>query len=305
MSLIYDADIPYDSPWFRYDGLEVVGDWMAEFNGIVLGGDGPYGITGVEGLADQPDMVTSDRGQLRRDGMTPGDDFLGGRSIVVGIEVTASEYVTFNEAMSDLQRALSPGIERGMVFQIPGVAQGERALVLCRPRKRKISIDQTYGIGKLAYATVEFFATDPRVYLAEIETASSGLPSNAGGMTFPMTFPLTFGASASGGTVLVDNQGTYSTPVVFRLDGPVTNPRISNLTTGQTLDLTIDIVAGDHLILDSRSRAVLLNSTASRYLALTGSSDWFDLAPGVNEITFRAETSTPSTLGISFRSAWV
>ncbi|MFN0028411.1 MAG: phage distal tail protein [Acidimicrobiales bacterium] len=140
------------------------------------------------------------------------------------------------------------------------------------------------------------------------DTASEGscsLPSAGGGLSFPLTFPRTYGAVATGGTILAVNAGSFDTGCTFRIDGPAVNPKIESVTAGKTLAINITLLVGEFLVIDTQYRTVLLGGTTSRYSSLDSTSRWFSLAPGTNEIAFRAATSTVASLTAVWRSAWL
>ncbi len=285
----------------------IAGPFTYELNGLGVGGPtSPYSVVQIDGLGDQPDTVTADRTQLRRHGLYPGDDFLQGRTITVTLEAVATATVDFNTAVNALMAAVAPANpEAPFVFQIPGVADGIVAYSSVRPRKRAMSVSSDYTLGNIATVDLELYATDPRLYDLDYATDSTGLPSEAGGMVFPLVFPLTFGMVGTGGSMIASNDGTFASPVVFRIEGPVQNPSIENVTLGRMLALDLTIGVGDYLLIDTKTRSVLLDGTASRYPDLTADSQWFDLAPGDNELQFQADVfQTGAQLSYSFQSAW-
>lgn len=153
---------------------------------------------------------------------------------------------------------------------------------------------------------MELIATDPLIYS---DTLSSGMTTlevaTVSGLTWPLSWPLSWGGSTQSGTINATNNGNTATPVVIRIDGPVTDPTIENVTTGSELSLSITVETGDFLLIDSGQRSVLLNGTASRYSTLDPGSTWFDLEPGLNTIRFAGASSTAGTLSITWRSAWL
>lgn len=280
-------------------------DWMCEYNSLAFGGTSPYNIVAITGLASQPGVTTSDRERLRRHGLLPGDDFLVGRSILLEIEVHATSTTTFNDAMQNLLTALIPGNEeQPFVFQVPGLASGLKAQINCRPRKRDIPLDRSY-YSSMGRAMIEFYATDPRIYLNLVQYDVTDMAVTGGGWNFNTTFDLDFGIAAMGGIIAAENMGTFSTPLVFRIDGPCVDPVIENSTTGHTLALSYTLNAGEYLLIDTETRSVMLNGTASRYSDLTSTSTWWDLPPGISNIVFRAATTDVAQLTITWRSAWV
>ena len=280
-------------------------DWQVEYRSLLTGGDTAYSLVQVEGLVDMPPVRPADLVLSRRHGAHPGDDFVDVRSIVLTYEIYAADNTAFAAAVEALQTAYRPGgDEQALVFQIPGVADGAKALVWCRPRRRQLPVNLEW-FHRLPIATIEMVATDPLVYANTESEASTTLPSAAGGLVFPIVFPRTYGASATGGSITCVNDGSFDTDPTFRIDGPATNPRIENLTAGKTIAVNITLASGEFLLIDVKSRTVLLGGTTSRFSFLDTSSRWFSLAPGSNSITFRASTSTAATLTARWRSAWL
>ena len=280
-------------------------DWQVEYRSLLTGGDTAYSLVQVEGLVDMPSVRPADQVLSRRHGAHPGDDFVDVRSVVLTFELYAADDTTFASVVEALQLAFRPGgDEQAMVFQIPGVADGGKALIWCRPRRRQMPVNLEW-FHRLPIATIEMVATDPLVYANTESEGSTTLPSAGGGMTFPETPPITFGTVSTGGTITAVNGGSFDTDVVFRVDGPATDPRIESLTAGKTIAVNITLATGEYLLIDTKSRTVLLGGTTSRYSFLDSSSRWFSLAPGTNEITFRASTSTVATLSARWRSAWM
>lgn len=282
----------------------VTADWQIEYGGLLLGDGTVFDIVRVEGLLDLPEVQTTDRQRLRRHGLVPGDDFLGGRKVTVTLEVYGESPEQFATDLQALGAAVRPGgDELPLVFRIPGVAGGGRRWVSCKPRRRSLPVDLDF-LYRMPVAVVEFHASDPRLYDASVTSGTSSLLTTDGGMAFPASFPLAFAATV-GGTVVATNEGTFPTPPQFRIDGPVVNPRVENATTGEVLAIDLELAAGEWLDIDTEARSVLLGGTASRYSSLAAGSSWWELPPGQTPVTFRASTSSTALLTVTWRSAWV
>lgn len=282
----------------------IAADWEMEYRDLVVGGDTAFSLRAIRGLLGVPGVVSSDQRRLRRHGLRAGDDFLGGKSVVVDLELKKDTDADLATALSEFSAAFRPGVEEApAVFQIPSIADGGKIRIGARIRRANIPIDlQTLYLRQ--EISLELFATDPRVYDNDLSTGSTTLPTAGGGLTFDATPDFTFGDTSTGGSIQATNAGSFPTPVTFRVDGPVQNPRIRNETLGRELRLALTVASGDYVVFDSESRTVLLNGTASRYSSLT-SSEWFDLEPGVNDITFLGATTAAGTLSASWRSAWI
>lgn len=284
--------------------MAVTTDWQMEFGSLLIGEETDYDIVEIEGLLDHPEVRSSDHERLRRHGLAPGDDFTGGRVVIVSMDVYGADTDAVATAVSNLQQAFRTGDEAALSFQIPGVAGGNLARVNARVRNRSLVIDRNFTAG-IPRAVVQFYATDPRIYTEAQPQVSTDIFAASGGITFNVVGNFNFPPSTESGTVTATNSGTFTTPTVIRLDGPVTNPSIENLTTDESMSLTITVAEGDYLEIDSAERTILLNGTASRYSALDAGSDWIDLPPGDNELKFRGSSGTTATMTVTWRSAWL
>lgn len=278
-------------------------DWEIEYRDLVMGGDNAISLLSIAGLLGARSISSSDQVRLRRHGMRAGDDFLLGKTVVVRLEVKGSTDADLASSLAALTAAFRPGVDEApFVFQLPPAAGGAKARIGARVRSTNIPVDlQTLYL--LPEVEIELFATDARLYANDLSTASTTLPTGGGGLTFDATPDFTFGATSTGGSFVANNAGGFPTPVTFRIDGPVQEPRIINQTQDRELRVDLTVADGDYILLDSESRTVLLNGTASRYKQLT-SSEWFDLEPGDNSISFLGATTAAGTLSAAWRSAW-
>lgn len=278
-------------------------DWQIEFNDLLTGDLTDYDLRLIEGVGGMAAIRTADQKLQRRHGLHPGDDFLDGRTITLEYDVTNADHAARVLLLDALFAAFKPGEdELPLVFQIPSIAGGGKRRINCRPRRRAMPIDLQF-LYSISEITLQLESTDPRIFDNTESTDMVSLPTAGGGLNFPSTFNRTFGAVSTGGTITANNAGTFDTPVVLRVDGPATDPIIENVTAGKTLELDIELGASDFIEFDTEERTVLLNGTASRY-SLLRRSGWFDLAPGNNQLDFRAATTTAATLTATWRSAW-
>lgn len=278
-------------------------DRQLTFGGVTLGTGRDYRIRSIDGLSAPP-VRSSDSARAGRHGISPGADFYEHRTITLEVGVTELDDAVMSTKLAALRTAFAgTGVERPMTLQLPGVAEGGVRRINCRQKRTQFLVDRTLTAG-YAVEVVQLVASDPRIYDDLQQQAQTTLPEGAVGLTFPLTFPLVFGATTSG-VVNVTNDGNFETGPVLRIDGPVTDPRCENVTAGRTIELDIDIAAGDFVEIDTEAHSILLNGTASRYSALTPDSQWWNLAPGENEIRFRAGSTGSARMTVTWRSAWI
>lgn len=278
-------------------------DRTIEYGGLTIGAGTDYKIAEISGLSAPP-VRSSDRPVARRHGQHPGDDFYEARTITV-----STNLVEFNDAAMSTKRAVLAAAFAGghdetfLKFQIPGVAAGGRRRVLCRPRRSGFVVTKELVAG-VARDVFQLHATDPRIYDDISQSAATALPAGSNGLTFPLTFPLVFGATTSG-SITANNAGNFNTGALLRVFGPVTNPKIENLTAGASIELELVVASGDYIEIDTAAHTVLLNGTASRYSSLTSTSTWWDITPGDNEIRFQAASTGSAVLSVVWNSAWI
>ncbi len=112
-----------------------------------------------------------------------------------------------------------------------------------------------------------------------------GVP-NASVSSRPAGANRAYGSAGTSGRVTAVNDGASPAYPVLRLDGPVANPAIEQIGGGiLTLDATLQ--AGEYLLIDTRSRAVLFMGTSPRRSWVRAGSVWPLLQPGSNELAYR------------------
>jgi len=285
--------------------MAVSEDWQIDYAGLTVGGASDFGLVAVTGMLDLPSVRKSDNVLLRRHGKQAGGDFLGERTITLELDIYGASTAAMQSRVDEFAAAFTTGDEQALTFQLPGAAGGGVGRVMARVRKRKVQQGLNLVNG-LTRATVQLVATDPRIYTDLQQSAVTGLPVTSGGVTFNATFNATFGTTGTSGSILTPNNGSFSAPVSLKIVGPVTDPSVENLSTGEILSFTGTISAGTYYIVNTADRTVLLNGTASRYSELDAASTWLQLRPGVNDLQFRADAfHADASLTATWRSAFI
>jgi phage-related protein len=132
------------------------------------------------------------------------------------------------------------------------------------------------------------------------------VPAQALGRTYDRTYNLTYGGGSISNSTAIVNVGNWTTYPVITITGPVTNPTIGNVTTGQYMTVNYSLTNTDTLVIDLDQKLITLNGVSARNL-LAGNSEWFGAPPGTSYFTF---TGTNIFVGITtatvvYRSAWV
>ncbi|WP_396246700.1 phage distal tail protein [Gordonia sp. CNJ-863] len=131
---------------------------------------------------------------------------------------------------------------------------------------------------------------DPFIFGASTVTSAQIRPPSGGGYAVPMIVPYISDASV-GGSITLTNDGTETAMPVITLTGLLTQPVLSNQTTGKRLELNYVLPEGEPLTIDMENQ-LIIRSGASQIGAKTIASDWWGLAPGPNAISLTTMSSS-------------
>ena len=141
------------------------------------------------------------------------------------------------------------------------------------------------NLGEEIYAHIQSIA---------IATAiSGGLVWDATGATWDSIGAI-WEAGGSGGITTVTVDGVDSAEPIWTVTGPATNPTLTNITTGQTIEWTGTVPSGQTLIVNMDEMTASLEG-ANVFQFITGT--WITLQAGNNRISYSATGATdPSIL---------
>lgn len=165
-------------------------------------------------------------------------------------------------------------------------------------------------VGAYSLHQCGFAFLNPLIYSGvESTTGAFGLPTFTGGLTVPFAVPFAINASAVDGEATAENVGTADTGLTLRIDGPVSEPRVTvQRPDGDTETVRYggDVPSGRFVVLDTAARTALLDGLpqASRRGQVSGV--WPLLPPGESMILFRSSDveNASAQLTATWRSAW-
>lgn len=226
-----------------------------------------------------------------------GDYYVSGRYAVRSITIKGRIIppVTANKTIvTDARNRLSStlnSVRKTLVFKVMEPGHAKQASVQINAVPTMQINDQNNHVE----FTIQFKASDPRKYSAEMQNVSTQLAGNAEwGRRYPRDFYYTYGDAPANGTIQAPNHGDYHSYGVIRISGPVTNPSLLHVESGKTMSFTIVLGPTDFLDVNLRTRTVKLNGKQFKRSSLTTSSSWFSLDPGLNSIKFRGTQHIPA-----------
>jgi len=280
-------------------------NYQFQFGSYVFGGAGSVTqIDEVDGLESLPDLRTQDDNRGYNDGMFSGRDFLGGRNITITMKTFAGGGNNAQQNFRLLQAALVPQ-QNGttvMNFQLATSDSLKRINARVRGRQTLIDPDYTFGYIRSQYT---FFCPDP-AYYDDTATTANLSPTTALGRTYNRTYNLTYGGGSLNNATAIVNNGDWTTYPVITISGPVVNPTIGNVTTGQYMTVNANITNTDSLVIDLYQKTITLNGVSARNL-LAGNSQWFGAPPGTTYFVFTGGSVVIGTTSatVVYRSAYI
>lgn len=152
-------------------------------------------------------------------------------------------------------------------------------------------------------------------YLFGLDSVSgvSNLPSSSGGMQFPYCFEGADGSSSSwmwsehivSGQVALTNVGTAPSPVMIRIDGPVTDPQVLHVGSGRVMAFGMSLGSGHYATINGVTHEILIDGTDPTRGRVVR-REWSQAEPGMNVWGFNAsEYSTAARMTVSFYPAYL
>lgn len=143
--------------------------------------------------------------------------------------------------------------------------------------------------------TVELTAYDPFFY----DPAENALKLGdyRGGLTFPMKFDPSIRFAQKGDMANIEIVGDVESPLRAEFRGPAVKPKLTNVTTGEFIEVDATLAAGDTLWINTAygNKTVIIHradgTEENAYNLITVDSSFMQLQRGQNRLEFTSEGS--------------
>ena len=128
--------------------------------------------------------------------------------------------------------------------------------------------------------------------------------ANGGGFAIPFGIPFSMN---TGGSTLVQlqNNGNYAAYPIFTFVGPLTNPSITNNTTGQTLNLAYTLATlSDSLVVDCYNRSAVIKPSGNVGRQYVSGIFW-TVPIGASTVTLSAGGGETGKCTVAFRDTFL
>lgn len=261
----------------------------------------PLFLSKIEGIGDVSADVQNVKAPYQ-DGTTNIDVIMNERYITMEVDITHD----FEANMEKLSRIFNPKLGAGVLAftnsrgtkYIKAIAEH----VPTYPDIRPIVTQKAY---------IDLICPNPHWGDSNPDSAADWLTHKledfVNNFQFPFTFPVRFATRGDMGILV--NSGSEPTPVRIEFRGPVTNPQITNMTTGEWIRVKREIPEGYKLLLDTsfgNKRVEIVGpdgSTSNAFHYIDLSSTFFLLEVGENRLGFLAEEGSPEVY-VSYRNIY-
>ncbi len=225
--------------------------------------------------------------------------FYGPRMITLTCRATAPSQLLRDAARANLQRAVAIGGASGeMSLLIYDEPVPKQQLV-----RRSGQIQETYPTLATVTFNILLVAPDPRRYATVLQSATVQAAVTVHGITPPLTPPITMPANGKPAVIAATNGGNFETRPVIQVNGPIQNPSLTLVDTGQVVAFTgLLLASGQQLLVDFDKRQATLNGAL---VPADISSAWWVLAPGTSTIRLGGIASSGSGMTAQWRDAYI
>ncbi|MFI8085928.1 hypothetical protein ACIF6L_34700 [Kitasatospora sp. NPDC086009] len=288
-------------------------DWQHDLAGVRIGAGTNVVIRDIQGIG-QPEKRSNDVEPAREDGLRPAADYYGGRLVRIdcAVRCPGDPGAALDILAALVEHADPDGVRlaAGETVQLRMKYPG-RPVRMLRGRLRKAEETQEQLKHGWLPIDIEFLATDPLFYTDQ-PLQQSILPSavSRGGFEAPAIAPVVTAQVPTGQLPgVLDNAGTAPTWPVLRINGPCVNPVITHVESDRSLALTVALLAGQWVEIDTRPgwRTVLRDNGASVATLLRWGDriDEFVIPPGRSRLRFEAtDPTTTAVLTATWWPAW-
>lgn len=291
-------------------GEDITGPGQLEWRGLVIGEGTFYCTDTLTGIESLPGVDRSAVMRARRNGGYRGTVLAQERII----SWSGSIFIDGLSSTYDARQALIAATRiRGDAVEEPLVIRTDDVLLLCWAQQIARSIPMTTPYRRwVNNVELQWASSDSLLYLLPDDGSTAlevgaTLPEPGAGFAYPLVYPIDYGTPGSTGDTTAENTGPEPTPGVFTIWGEANQPQINIVwPDGTRLSTTfdLDLGAGEFATVDAREGTVTLAGTANRNGSASGTPvEELYLAPGVNQISFRAASGDPDTAELDV--AWL
>lgn len=271
--------------------------YIIQYNGFTLQNDSNHTIDSLTGIS-RVDIRRSEDFLTGGEGGNIWERKYGMRVINIGGEIYSDDISDYYQKRSDLLNAFSKDATATIltIKRSDGQSFTINAKVADMP-----DISETPGeYGEGAYS-ISLKCENP--FFNDVAQTITITPSTAGGT--PVSSPVPSPVGSIGGNGYITNVGDVSATASFVITGQITNPSITNLTTGKSFTLNTSFATGQTVSIYQNTGGFFVVSNGSNfYQYFIG--EFFDFIVGSNALKFSGSSfDSSASLTVTFNNNYI
>lgn len=251
-------------------------------------------LSHIEGLG-HPGATSQKTQGVAQDGSDAEDALLDPRNIKVDITIRTRTREKLYELKRKVYRIINP-----KTYNSSTGKRGELLLYYTNDYKKyriyarvEDSVDFNARFMNHDKATISFLCVDP--YWLDEKGEDIDIKSVKGGLKFGLELPTTFATVSF--YKEIENIGDVEVPVQIEYIGPASKPKVTNKTTGEFIQVNMEIGEQERLVIDTREGKETVNLITPHeikdvYNKIDLNSTFFKLIVGKNLIEYSSEAET-------------
>lgn len=255
-----------------------------EFNGLYLNVRSwldTFIITSIDGLGDA-DVRDARELNPQQHGETYFDAFYGGRTIVLTGYIRAQSIFRLRDMQQGLRQAFADLTkEHALIFRTGNPSWDMQ--LMCKKSQPISMAEAQNNFQPRRDFQITLRASNPRFLSVQRE----------------------YQQRTGVGSLPLINKGNFQTQPEIRISNAITDPTVT-FPNGQVLKFDGSILEGEEIIVDIATRRITDQTGANRFGLLDATSNWPELDPGSNVITFSGDSvGVNTTLTTYHHHAWI
>ena len=258
---------------------------------VLLGNDAPFILTKIEGLGAVNVDIQTQKSPFQ-DGETYIGNTLEPRPISIEIMVLADNKEEMMKNRRKILQVFNTKLGEGrLIYEYGNVKREIKAISELAP----VFPDAGNFKDTMQHALIQLYCPNPFLLDTFIETEE--MADWVGGLRFPLQLPMMFAGRSTRQSTIIRNNGDVETPIAFEFLGPATNPKITNDSTGEYIQINREIAADEKLIITTEfgnKQVILRNTLTGEQMNAFGwidlGSTFFQLDVGENLMSYKADS---------------
>lgn len=236
----------------------------------------PLSISGLE----FPTVVYSDRQKGGSEGRILNIGGFGGYDFQMDWVIWGDSFSDFTTQRQEFLKTWAEIISSGAKYLKYNKANGQNVQVLVKAVEVSGEVNANQPHSSRILLTLK---TEYPFIVGQALNSEDVLLFNGGGFAIPFAIPFDLSANGSN-EVVIENQGNVKAYPIIEIHGQITDPSITNATTGEVFSIGTTVATGTYVEIDTFNRVVTLQSAGTNYRQYF-SGDFLTLVSGNN--TFR------------------